>query len=42
MVLLTILFGRDAGLHPRQLAILSAVSVLLAAGCIWIISWEER
>lgn len=42
MVLLTVYFARDAGLQSRHAVILSAVSVLLAAACTWILSWERE
>lgn len=41
MVLILLLTSQDAGLTGRQLGFLAAICVLLAAACVWVISWEE-
>ena len=41
MVLILVVTSLDAGLSVRQLGFLAMVCVLLAAACVWIISWEQ-
>ncbi len=41
MVLILLLTSQDAGLSGRQLGFLAMICVLLAAACVWVISWEE-
>ncbi len=41
MVILLVIEARDVGLLPGQWAALIVATVLVAGGCIWIISWEE-
>lgn len=40
MVIVLLWASRDAGLLPGQLAALVVTTILLAAACVWIISWE--
>ncbi|MCL5264112.1 MAG: hypothetical protein M1343_02755 [Chloroflexi bacterium] len=40
MVAILLWASQGAGLLPNQLAAIVAATVVLAAGCVWIISWE--
>ncbi|HEX2037715.1 MAG TPA: hypothetical protein VHS99_26360 [Chloroflexota bacterium] len=42
MVLVVVIFGRDAGLTLQQHATLAALAVPLAWVCTWIVFLEER
>ena len=41
MVIMLLASSTQAGLLPSQLAFLAVMTVLLAGGCVWIISWDS-
>ncbi len=41
MVAILLWTSKDVGLLPGQLAALMVATILLAGGCVWIISWEH-
>lgn len=41
MVIILLAALRDVALQPSQVGVLIAATVVLAALCVWIISWEE-
>ncbi len=40
MVVILFVAAKDVGLQASHMAALTVATVLLAGGCVWIISWE--